>query len=233
MERVLKYTCFKSLILIISLLAIGHSALATTVIMPTDDHMIVTARAIVRGKVVSVETGLDKQNRIFTYVTLKVREVLKGQINERRIVIKEPGGEVGDRGTLVFGTPRFEVGERVLLYLDTWQDGSLRVHEMLLGKFSIVQDPGSDDLVVTRGVSDTGVSVLGQSKGGAITNRMELTRYTEMLRKRVAANLERSREYEGEAYGGISVLAKPVEYEEGGDFSPQFHLWTPPIRWFQ
>lgn len=237
MERVLRHAGVKSvLFLIISLLAAAHSALATTAIMPTDDEMIVAARAIVRGKVVSVEAGLDGQNRIFTYVTLKVQEVLKGQITERRIVIKEPGGEVGNRGSIVFGTPRFARGDKVLLYLDTWKDGSLRVHQMFLGRFSIVQDAGGAELIVTRNVPEAGVSVLGQSTTGPITNRMELNRYTEMVRNRLAANLEHSREFEAEAYGNIPVLPQPIEYKvstDGGDISPQFHLWNPPIRWFQ
>jgi len=236
MERVLKHAGVKSLFLLISLLAVAPSALATTAILPADDEMIVAARAIVRGKVVSVEVGLDGQNRIFTYVTLKVQEVLKGQITERRIVIKEPGGEVGNRGSIVFGTPRFARGDKVLLYLDTWQDGSLRVHQMFLGRFSIVQDAGSDELLVTRNVPDANVSVLGQSTGGPITNRMELTRYTEMVRNRLAANLEHSREFEAKVYGNTPVLARPIEYKsaaDGGDLSPQFHLWNPPLRWFQ
>src|SRR5262245_381770 len=128
MERVLKHSSVKLLFSTFLLLAAAHPALATTVIVPSDDEMIVSARVIVRGKVLSVATAIDSQERIFTYVTLKVQEVLKGQITERRIVVKEAGGEVGTRGSYLFGTPRFAQGEKVLLYLDTWQDGSLRTH---------------------------------------------------------------------------------------------------------
>jgi Domain of unknown function (DUF4214)/Putative Ig domain/Ig-like domain from next to BRCA1 gene/Matrixin len=235
MERVLKQAGAKSLILVFSILAVAQSALATTAIMPSDDEMIVGARAIVRGKVLSVEVGLDGQNLVFTYITLKIKEVLKGQITERKIVIKEPGGEIGNRGSLVFGTPQFARGDRVLLYLDTWQDGSLRVHQMFLGRFSIVQEDGSGELMVTRNLPERGVSILGQSDKGSITNRMELNQYAEMVRTRLAANLEHSREFEAGAYGSTPMLAQPLEYKEtdGGDISPQFHLWSPPIRWFQ
>jgi putative Ig domain-containing protein/Ig-like domain-containing protein/matrixin len=237
MKRVLNHAYSKVLFIFISLLAIGHSALATTAIIPSDDEMVIAARAIVRGKVVSVETALDNENRIFTYITLKVREVLKGEITERRIVIKEPGGEIGNRGSLVFGTPQFARGDRVLLYLDTWRDGSLRVLHMFLGQFSIVPNNGSDELVVTRNVPDNGVSILGQSNRGTITNRMELTQYTKMVRNRVAATVEFSREFEAEAYGDTPVLEHPAEYPPStggdGDLSPQFHLWNPPTRWFQ
>ena len=89
MDRVRQSFGIKSLLfLFIFLFAVAGSAFATTAIVPTDDTLIVEARAIVRGKVTWVEAGIDSNNRIFTYVTLKVQEVLKGQISERKIVIK-------------------------------------------------------------------------------------------------------------------------------------------------
>src|ERR1044071_4770199 len=114
-------------LLLMALLAATHPALATTVIIPPDDDLIIGARAIVRGKVLAVECGREG-DRIFTYVTVRVREVIKGQIAERKIILKEPGGQVGPEGSIIFGTPRFKRGEEVLVYLDTWKDGSLRVH---------------------------------------------------------------------------------------------------------
>src|SRR3954453_6843673 len=89
MERGLK-TCFKSLALLFCLLAATESALATTVVKPSDKDMAIGARAIVRGKVLLIESRFDdREGRIYTYVTLKVQEVIKGQIAERKIVIKE------------------------------------------------------------------------------------------------------------------------------------------------
>src|SRR5690242_8818972 len=118
----------KSLLALFVLFCFAVSVRASTFVIPTDDEMIIQARAIVRGKVLAIESGLDeKQNYVCTYITLKVQEVLKGQITQRKVVIKEPGGEYGSRGTLVFGVPEFSTGENVLLYLDTWRDGSLRV----------------------------------------------------------------------------------------------------------
>src|SRR5687767_3012106 len=106
MERVQKRVWFRSFLLLTILLAATQSTLATTIVRPSDDDLIVGARAIVRGKVLKIESALDhNQNRIFTYVTIKVKEVLKGQITERRIVLKELGGQVGDRIDVTFGNP--------------------------------------------------------------------------------------------------------------------------------
>ncbi|HKY06291.1 MAG TPA: hypothetical protein VJQ56_15450, partial [Blastocatellia bacterium] len=140
MKRVLRQTWLKPLFLFICLLGLSRPASASTFIIPTDDDMIIGARAIVTGRVLSVGSSYDQnQDRIYTYVTIKVQEVIKGEITERRIVLKELGGEVGDKAMVVFGNPRFKTGEKVLLYLDTWSDGSLRVHQMFLGKFDITK----------------------------------------------------------------------------------------------
>ena len=237
MARISKPICFKLLLLLIGLLICAQTSLATTVIIPSDDQMIVEARAIVRGKVLAIESGLDEQqNSVYTYVTLKVQEVLKGQITQRRIVLKQPGGEFGSRGSLVFGTPEFTVGENVILYLDTWQDGSLRVHQMLLGKFTVIKDPATGVLFAVRNSPDNGVQVLGQSNQGPITNRMELSRYAEMVRNRLSANRRAARDFEARAYAGVPVLERPAAYiseSQSGDLEAQFHLWNPPTRWFE
>src|ERR1700730_16170016 len=98
---------------------------ASTFVVPTDDDLIV------RAKVLSTSCQMDESNaHIFTYVRLRVREVFKGQITDREIVLKEEGGQVGARGSIIYGTPQFTAGENVVLYLDTWRDGSLRVYQM-------------------------------------------------------------------------------------------------------
>ena len=226
-----------SLAVVSIILSCGSSALSTTFVVPSDDTLIVEARAIVRGKVLSVTSQLDaEQDRVFTYVTLRVNEILKGQIVGRKITIKEPGGEVGNRGSLVFGTPRFARGEKVLLYLDTWADGSLRVHQMFLGRFSIVHEASTGKLVVTRNTPDIGVDKMGQTASGPVTNMMELSRYIEMVRARLALNADRAREFEASNYGVAPILERPPEYsaEPGrGSIEAQYHLWNPPTRWFE
>jgi hypothetical protein len=205
--------------------------------MPPDDQLIIEARAIITGRVLAVESGLDDtDNRIYTYVTVKVQEVLKGQVDRRKIVLKQPGGEYGNRGTLVFGVPQFAPGEDVLLYLDTWRDGSLRVHQMLLGKFAIVRDQATGQLFADRNSSIPNVQVIGQSSGGPITNRMELSAYKNMLRNRLERNRAASKNFEATVYQGVPVFARPPAYTSSiqkGDVLPEYHLWNPPTRWFE
>ena len=243
MKRVLRPNSLKALILLICLLGCAQSSFATTVIIPSDDDMIVGARAIVRAKVLSVGSSFDEQqNRIFTYITLRVQEVLKGQIAERRIVIKEEGGQVGLRGSKVYGTPEFTPDENVLLYLDTWADGSLRVHEYFLGKFTISEDLNTHQLMVVRAPVDVNVVVLNGSQGaqatGAATDRMELSAYTSMVQDKLAANLQRSQDFQERYYHNVPLLAKPPEYAsivKHGGVVPQYTFLTSPPspRWFE
>ena len=141
-------------------------AQATTVVIPSDDELVIGARAIVRGRVLSVVARYDEQQRmVFTYVTLQVQEVWKGQITSDQIVLKEPGGTAGEFGTLLFGIPEFSRDELVLLYLDTWADGSLRVHQWFLGKFTLVQDSATGTTSAVRAAAGEKVAILGRSSG--------------------------------------------------------------------
>jgi hypothetical protein len=76
---------------------------------------------------------------------------------------------------MFFGVPQFTVDEQVLLYLDTWQDGSLRVYQWFMGKFQrelLDIDAGVyryDQLIVLK--MTTMPAVLLES--GSIINRDE------------------------------------------------------------
>jgi hypothetical protein len=240
MHYMLNRSGVRLLVLLVCLF--GATQEATTFVIPPDDDLIIGARAIVRGKVLSVASGLDEQqNRIFTYVTLRVREVIKGRITERSIILKEPGGQVGTRGSVVFGTPQFKPEEEVLLYLDTWADGSLRVHQMFLGKFSIINDPKTGQRLAVREGPDANTVLLDRDAHedrfrGAITTRMELSAYTEMVRRRLAANRERSQKFEETYYRNVAVLAQPPDYAHALNrgLQPMFtFLSAPPARWFE
>ncbi|MFL6216231.1 MAG: putative Ig domain-containing protein [Blastocatellia bacterium] len=221
------------------LMLLAGTASATTVIIPADDDLIIGARAIVRGRVLAVSCDFDSQGRICTYVTLRVNEVLKGRITSRRIVLKEPGGQVGSQGSIVFGAPQFRPDEEVLLYLDTWNDGSLRVHQLFLGKFKIARDAATRQLVVMRDAPDANVVIeeFAQPDGsrGPATSRMELTAYLAMVRERLAAQRERARAFERDHYANVALLTEPPGYRRatGGVHTDFNFITNPPVRWFE
>jgi hypothetical protein len=215
MVSVLTQRSIKVFVLIICLLSLAKDSFGTTVRIPSDADMAIGARAIIRGKVLSVGAAIDERDdRIYTYITVRVNEVLKGQITARRIVLKELGGVVGDRIMVVYGSPRYTRGERVLLYLDTRADGTLKTHQMFLGKFDITTDSTTGQEMVVRSTPDENTTVLPadghrHSGRGESTERLELASYLEMVREKLNANVEQSRSFEETYSLGVPTLSKP------------------------
>jgi uncharacterized membrane protein len=241
MNRVLNHKFLHLLFFLAICLIPVHSAFATTVVMPTDTGMVIGSRAIISGRVLKTESALDAQtNRIYTYITIRVQEVFKGEIHERKIVLKQEGGQVAGRGSLIFGTPEFTLDEQVVLYLDTWADGAYRVHQMFLGKFNIVDDPNSGQQFAVRSEMGDRVVVLPNPQPEAnseITSRLELSAYKEMLRNTILANTEQSYAFEQKYYSNTPKLAQPREYQElvgKGKLEPQWtYIHSAHPRWFE
>ncbi|HNH85447.1 MAG TPA: hypothetical protein PL157_23975, partial [Acidobacteriota bacterium] len=121
---------FRLLFLAIGLLWCGSltTVTATTAILLPDDDLIVSSRLIVRGQVIARESQWDASHeRIYTYVTIRVDEFLKGNLSSRELVIRQLGGEVGPTAQVVFLSPEFSPSEEVLLYLNPAPDGALRL----------------------------------------------------------------------------------------------------------
>lgn len=205
-----------------------------------DDDLIVGARAIVIGRVLTLGSRLDSdQDRIFTYITVAIDETLKGDISSSQIVLKEEGGEVDGQGSTIFGTPQFSRGERVLLYLDTRRDGSLRVHQMAFGKFSIVDDAHSGRELIVPSEPVCSSSYRSRSnRPQSHASILELAEYRNMVRSRLEANIERSRVFQTVQYGASRILPEPREYQKAkfaGEIRPLFKLLYPikSVRWFE
>src|SRR5262249_13023022 len=141
------------------IIASAGLASATTVVIPSDDQLIIESPATITARVLSISTsyhaGLDC---VFTYVKLRVNALVKGDIRHSENVIKQFGGVAGDRATMLYGARRFAVGERVFLFLDTSSDGALRVHDEFLGKYSMVRVQATGKLTVRRSAPEVGVT---------------------------------------------------------------------------
>jgi hypothetical protein len=148
-SRVDRGLCVALLALLTVVLLIGP-ANASVVIPPADDDLIVRADAVILGRVTDIESHDTQQGKLHTYITIAIDEVLKGMLAQPSLTIRELGGQVGAFGGWVFANPEFSVGEHVLLFLDQRDDGTLRVLHFYLGKFSVITDPGSGDLVAVR-----------------------------------------------------------------------------------
>ena len=131
----------RSLALIILMLLFSSPAFATVLQAMSVEEMSLSAEAIVRGVVTDVSAFKDpKTERIYTLNTVSVTERIKGQSPDS-VVVRQIGGTYQGMTVQVPGTPRFEVGEQVVLFLT--KEGSLHfLRGMGQGGFSIVKDNG-------------------------------------------------------------------------------------------
>lgn len=211
---------------------------ASTAIIPRDEEMVIESRAIVTGKVMEISTGVDpSKGLVFTYVRLRVDTVLKGRISESEIVLKELGGETAELGTMIFGMPKFEEGQEVFLYLNTWPDGSLRVHQGFLGKFNVTRNASTGRLEVARQQEGENVEILASTNKNA-SGPGDLEAYSARINSLVGANAESGERFEQEYYSGVPLLGVPAGFDKDREFGrirPMWALLNParPLRWFE
>lgn len=111
----------------------------TFVLMPERDLMR-TSAAVVTGTVTGIESATSAEGAISTYVHIQPSRIIKGALGRQPLILREPGGVVGDRREWLFGAPQFSVGERTLLFLVRNSDGTLRTNSMSMGKFTLAMD---------------------------------------------------------------------------------------------
>ncbi len=120
-------------------LLLGPLAHATVIARESIEQMTQASEVVIRGRVLRTEAQWDEAHRsIWTYAEVKVEEALKGTA-PMIILVRSPGGEVGDIGQLVAGAPRFEVGEDVVLFLFRPPDDSrsFGIHTLSAGKVAL------------------------------------------------------------------------------------------------
>ena len=110
------------------------------------------ADIVLTGSVVEVTSGWDREvNAIYTYVTLDVSEVLKGDISAGRITVKQLGGEANGFVLSIVDQPTFVIGQEVLLYLEVRpRDGTLYTSALWQGKWDVTRGGRGREMAVQR-----------------------------------------------------------------------------------
>jgi hypothetical protein len=207
-----------------AMLVTAAPALATTIVPLSEQAMIHDAVAVVIGHVQRIESHWDPaRRRIFTDITLAIDEVVKGELSVTEVTIRQTGGRVGRLHSWIDGSPEFDRGEKVLVFLRRNPDGTLRVGHLFQGKFSIAIDPASGEEVAHRLGDPHGVHALGRSAGAA-------TRLEE-LKARVRSIAPGARARRGDALPVVTDAKAPagtvVQAQES------FTFLGAPSRWFE
>ena len=144
-------------------------ARATSVVPPTFAEMVARADLVFVGTVVGSHSewrtvGSDRV--IFTMTDFKTEEVLKGTAS-KVVTLQFLGGTVGDVTLSVSGTPRFESGERVVLFVEKNGTQVCPLVGVFHGKFTVKSDgkTGREIVVMHNGHPLKDVAEIGQGEG--------------------------------------------------------------------
>jgi hypothetical protein len=147
---------------------------AATFVAMTERSLARSADAVVIGTITGVEVVAGRDGAISTLVRVSVESSLKGHL-DGEIVLKQPGGDLEDRGLVIPGSPVFAVGERDLLFLSAAHDGTARTTALGLGQYRLVA--GTDgEALAERHVSEPVI-------GGGHTRRLKLGRLVRAIAK--------------------------------------------------
>ncbi|RLB54420.1 MAG: hypothetical protein DRJ42_09200 [Deltaproteobacteria bacterium] len=144
----------------VALSAFSLVASATVLEEVSLEDMALRSDAIVHGVVVSTGTRLvmdDEGAEPHTLTTIRVIESLKGDLGST-VIVRERGGETQGRGMWIAGTPRYAVGEEVVVFLERWttRPNALRTFGMIQGKFRVRHTLGGGPASVERDLDGVG-----------------------------------------------------------------------------
>ncbi|HEX8183603.1 MAG TPA: hypothetical protein VF747_02595, partial [Blastocatellia bacterium] len=239
MKTILCRPAFRAFTILLAVLFLTITSSATTAIMLSDEQLISSSRVIILGDVVSTKAQWDLNHfNINTYVKVKVAKILKGQLQNEQIVFKQLGGTVGEDSTIIFGAPEYKAGQRVLLFLGTARDGTLRVAQLFQGKYDVTIDSRTGASRVERKIDKGAINLFGASEGSDITNSSTLTRFTKKIKRALRAGAAEISPLD-QAEAAAPIIETPPEYIDDaaqgsspGDVTAQY-TFLGSYRWFE
>lgn len=178
MKRILVITFF-------SLFFIGCSkSYATREIYKPVDEMARQSALIVLAKCTNNKTYEASNGLLFTITTFNIENVISGQLREKSISIKLPGGITSDRSVNVPDRPEFVENEEVVLFLgDKTEDGYYTLESLNEGVYRIQYDPSSDSRFVSSGVDGMTVYNSSTGKESRVRDKLSLEDFIYSLKK--------------------------------------------------
>lgn len=120
---------------------------AATFDLPSDRELLDRADVVVVATVLDARSHQTVQRAIFTDYRLAVEDVVKGQIHESIVTVREEGGSANGILLVIPGSASYEPGSRVVAFLRQRPDGSYFTAYMGLGKYRF-QRAGQQDVLV-------------------------------------------------------------------------------------
>src|SRR5512143_3054832 len=214
---------------IFALLALTTTnARATTFILMDEQSLLEGSQAVVVGTVTAIESAISESDgAVYTYVHVQADRIIKGPLDKGPLVLREPGGSVGDRHEWIYGAPEFWVGERDLLFLSRNLDGSLQTNSLSMGKYTVSVDANGRTTAV-RNLGDA-ASVIAPDTGSIEPAAPQTQPFVPLLsRLRTLARAQTVAAPPALVPIPPELGTSPTEYHDAFTF-----LGNPPARWFE
>jgi hypothetical protein len=182
---------FRYFFLIASTLVGLSAARGTSVVPPTFEELVNQAEVIFQGVVTDVRSewaGTGAECHIVTYVTFRVEDRLKGDVGTT-YSIRLLGGTVNGQTMVVTDTPKFEAGDRDILFVENNGSQFVPLVGIAHGRFRVDREQVTGrEVVMTnerKAVSD--VSQLGRNERAATAGTpLSIDEFKGAIRTRLA-----------------------------------------------
>lgn len=166
---------FPTLLLVAGLALSAANSRATTVIPPTFDQLVNEAELIFQGEVTDIKSqwvGEGAEHRIVTYVAFRIDDAIKGSPGNS-YTIQMLGGTVGDQTMEVTDTPKFNVGDRDILFVEHNGSQFVPLVGIMHGRFRLQPNKLSGGEMVSKnnGAPLADTTMLGKDERAATTGR--------------------------------------------------------------
>jgi hypothetical protein len=157
----MKIGFFSSTLALCFLMLPAPPVLATTLLYKILDALVNESDGIVLGTITRIESDMDKEGNIYTYVTLQQINVLHGAYEGKEFTLRIEGGHVGRQGVYIPGSPNFAEREKWILFvkgngrhivpLVGWSQGAFRVEKEAESGNEIIADPYGNRIFGIKG----------------------------------------------------------------------------------
>lgn len=132
--------------LILFTLLISLNSFSTTFVPVSIVNQIKESSSIVQGEIINYESEEEESGKIVTKVFLRADKWIDAEPEAGHLTVYIPGGQVGDRVYQVEGSPKFNIGEKVVLFLKKHNE-KLWVQNLGLGKY-MMRKYGNQNILV-------------------------------------------------------------------------------------
>ena len=165
---------------------VASLASATTIRPVSVEHLTAESTHVVEGQAVSSYAAWDAEHKgIYTYTTFQVTKVLKGQLAQSTVIVKQYGGRVGDMVAYRPGVRSLPSGQETVLFLfpSPNGDGTMAVTGLMQGNFTVTHSAAGSKMV-SNGVPAPSPDVPTYEAGTPVAheNRMPLTTLEERVK---------------------------------------------------